>query len=1002
MKNWFSRLCSTILVLALFVNMLPMSIFAEEFKEHLTMQDKIPLEKIEIEKAYVVAEVAEKRTEYTKEFLLSNGLHVATVYADPVHYEKDGQWEEIDNTLVAKSDGTLRNTAGVWNVSLPNDLGSGSVSITKDGYTLSFRMGGQLLQQNDLEIMSEPGDVLQQMNADDTVTLSISGTEQSLALQKAQMSAAAVQTPDLEAARVAVEYPEFVLEKNSSGVMYANVYSGTDVRYDLKSSQVKESVILSAHNSRLRGYRYTLNTGSMIPRLQDDNSILFYDEKAENIVMVMPAPYLLDANYEYNDDILVNLTGKDGSYALTYLLPQNWLAEEERAWPVILDPVVSPEIDRSNIEDHTIASATTHSPTKNSLYCGVSSQNGLQRIFLKYTNLPEITSADVIVDASVTLYKLIDSSNTKTVEVHKVNDAWDIEDLNWAQWSDPSKYSPSVEDVNLVKNEDVYTWGITDIVRGWYSGENTGMMFKLQDSEEASSSVSYRQFASAEYTKYDTYQPNLIIKFRNSVGLEDYWSYTSASAGRAGTSHINTYTGGLTWVRSDIGFGGNRMPVSISHVYNLSDATDNSFGMGYGWRTNFNQKVYQYTADNDYYVWEDGDGTRHYFKKSGSNTKFKDEDDLGLTLKTDGSGTTKYSITDKKDNISYFDTQGRLTRLENNQETKSHIEITYTTDTGLLIDTITDGAGRVYLFSYGEHNLLQGIYYKGHPKYTDEYMNSLLENEPKDPAFATTVSHITFGYDAVQNMITATDTDEQSVTYTYKGHILKTAQDIDGYALSYSYQEPTDDYQAYRVTRVNEYDYTTNEINPVAGSSISLTYAHNQTILTDNRGNKKILQFNYYGNVTCVQDDAGRAQYGAYTSNTATDTGKANQLILSSKLQNTVNNLLSNSSFETDSSWIATSNSTGTVSTAQKYYGQKSLLVSGTVHGPAFAIPADQTYTLSVYVLAKSAAKIGFKVSSVEVSYTEIPVGTEFIRYEVSYTNNTGNTMSTTNSQRMF
>ena len=986
MKNRFFRLCSTILVLALLVNMLPTSIFAEAFEEQLTMQDSVSLEPIASEKAYVVEELTNKRTEYTKEFLLSNGLHIATVYAEPVHYQKDGKWAEIDNTLIAKSDGTYRNTAGVWNVALPDNLSTGAVSIAKDGYTLSFQMAGQLLQPGGLELMSESSVAPQQIATEETVTVSVSGAEHSFGVQQAQATSAAMQSPDIAAAKAAAAYPELVAEKNTSGLLYANVYTGTDIRYDLQSNQVKESVILSAYNARLRGYSYILNTGNMIPRLQRDNSILFYDEKEENIIMVMPAPFLLDANYAFSDELQVSLSGKNGVYTLVYLLPQQWLADEDRAWPVILDPVVQPEIDRSNIQDHTISSVTTFSPTKATLNCGVSSQNGVQRIFLKYNSLPQISSADVIVEAYVTLCKLTDGSGSSAMEVHKVNQAWEIADLNWAEWSAAAKYNASVEDVNMVSDAGVYTWGITDIVRGWYSGENTGMMFKLQDSEEASSKVSYRQFASAEYTKYDTYQPNLIIKFLSGTGLESYWNYSSASAGRAGTGYVNTYTGGLTWVRSDMSFGGSRMPVSINHIYNLSDAQDNSYGLGYGWRTNFNQKVYPYTENEDYYVWEDGDGTRHYFKKSNSTT-YKDEDGLELTLKTNGSGTETFSITDKKDNVSYFDANGRLTKQANNQETKSSIEIAYTTTDGYRISsvsqvlpvvqknttTVTHTVTRLYQFSYNDAGLLSRICYKGSNN--------------------TEITDITFGYSTEQDLTTVTYPDEAAVSYEYTAHILTKAADIDGYRLCYSYQALGT--SARRVTQVSAENPNAPQDESGAGN-LTLSYAHNQTTLTDHNGNTEILHFNHRGNLISIQDDEGRAQYAAYTANTTTDTGKANQLTLSSKLQNTVVNLLSDSSFENGNPWTATTNSTGIVTTDEQHHGTKSLWVKNTVHGPVFTIANDETYTLSAYVQAESAAQIGFKVGSETVSLTPIPIGTGFVRYEVSYTNSTGNAVQAT------
>lgn len=86
---------------------------------------------------------------------MDNGLFIAAVYSEPVHYEKDGQWVEIDNTLTAQLNGTYTNTAGVWNVSFPNQLTKDArISVTKDTYTLSFGMAGELRTSGDLEVIS--------------------------------------------------------------------------------------------------------------------------------------------------------------------------------------------------------------------------------------------------------------------------------------------------------------------------------------------------------------------------------------------------------------------------------------------------------------------------------------------------------------------------------------------------------------------------------------------------------------------------------------------------------------------------------------------------------------------------------------------------------------------------------------------------------------------------------------------------------------------------------
>ena len=91
--------------------------------------------------------------------------------------------------------------------------------------------------------------------------------------------------------------------------------------YDLQSNTLKESVILAHYNPDLRGYQYTLNVGQMMPSLEEDGTILFYDQTGKEIVMVMPAPYLMDFDGAYNDEITVQLTGTGSTRTLTYLLP---------------------------------------------------------------------------------------------------------------------------------------------------------------------------------------------------------------------------------------------------------------------------------------------------------------------------------------------------------------------------------------------------------------------------------------------------------------------------------------------------------------------------------------------------------------------------------------------------------------------------------------------------------------------------------------------------------
>ena len=992
MKSRFLKVCSLLLVLALLVNMLPMSIFAQDFQESIESGEDVTetTQTVTAEDAYVVDEIKENRTEYSKEFLLSNGLHMATLYPDAVHYEKDGAWAEIDNTLVADQEGFLTNTAGIWEVRFPQQLSKEqSITVEKDGYTLSFFMAGELttpvetpvtptlpLDKLMLSLETALSDIfaVDRPEVEET-ELTVDGKVEKFGLLQMQQSAASVQPVDTESLRQAAEHPETVPEKNRSRLRYGDVYQNTHILYDLDSNKVKESVVMDTYNSNLRGYRYTLDVGTMVPVLEDDGQITFYDPSGETVIMVMPAPYLVDDAGVENSDILVQLTGSGSSYTMTYLLPQQWLAAEDRAWPVVLDPVITPEIITSNIRDKTVAENNdfTDSDMQGMLHVGRTNY-GIARSYLMYYDLPKMSPSDVIVSASIRMKKPANSSTTTTVEVHQVTSDWPETLL----WNNKPSFNTSIEDYAIVYEPNTYYWTVTDIVRDWYTNKNTGMMFKASDSTENATSLSFKQFCSSDYSDYYDTKPTLFIYFRNTNGLESYWGYTSSTAGNAGTSYINNYTGNLVWVHEDMGFSGNRMPVSISHIYNMNDNGCNDFGLGNGWRTNYNQRVYQWDKNPEYYIWEDSDGTKHYFLYDAASSAYKDEDGLEMTLKIETTDYGCYTLTDKDGNKSYFDSKGRLVRIQNNQKTVSSIDLTYMDSTSCRISTITDGVGRLYQFLYTEAGLAYRLKYSG--------------------TGATEIKNVTFGYDGTR-LTQITKPGGMTSTFVYDStYYLMQVVDADGYKLTYDYNTTSQTYQPYRIIGINEYSGTT------LGGTLDFEYSHNETKITDHNGNVEILQFNDFGNVTCIQDGEGRAQYAQFAKNTDEDTGKGNQLKVSSKLQNTVSNLLNESSFESGNPWTARSNTSMARSAEAAYLGSYALKMTGSgadagVYSPVFTVDPDRTVTFSAYVKAGSAYQLMLQRKNPTVGYTDLfsevfPASNGWVRQQVSYTNNTGSTLN--------
>ena len=162
MKNWWHRICCLVLVIAMMVSFLPLNALAEQNQgDDSSVSTSLDVTEPEThqyesyEKSKIVNEHIDGRTEFSKEFLLDSGISMSVVYGSPVHYEKDGKWEEIDNTLKVNSNNTINNTAGVWDVRFPQRISStNQIQINKDGYTLSFGMAGELRKQGNLEVMS--------------------------------------------------------------------------------------------------------------------------------------------------------------------------------------------------------------------------------------------------------------------------------------------------------------------------------------------------------------------------------------------------------------------------------------------------------------------------------------------------------------------------------------------------------------------------------------------------------------------------------------------------------------------------------------------------------------------------------------------------------------------------------------------------------------------------------------------------------------------------------
>ena len=603
---------------------------------------------------------------------------------------------------------------------------------------------------------------------------------------------------------------------------------------------------------------------------------------------------------------------------ITFLPNQMWLKAQERIYPVVIDPVTTTSKKASEIYDAHVDSLYEEDNFQKSIILKTMGGDEVQRSFIRF-ELPEMKTGDMVVSARLVLVSLAEDNKERTVEVHKVLHAWNSNSINW--YNKPL-YSETIEDLCCYKGDKqkYITMDITRMVKDWYqNGGNYGLM--LKDDYELSG---YTEFLSSDCDNgYQDMRPRIDISYVNYSGLEDYWTYHSQDAGRAGTVHVNDYNGNLIMIHDTMNTEGILEPMALSHVYNSNNcATD--LGYGYGFALNYHQTLVKTKiGGTDYYKHTDGDGTIHYFYYDSTEKKWKDESGLEQTLTIHTDGTEQLVIHDKEDNQLRF-RNGWLVKVQD--KNGNCLSISWAEQ---RIISITDGSGRKTTLDY------------------------LLDNNGK----RTTLTQITgpsgnkktFTYGS-GNLTGITDIDGEKVKYVYNGnHMLTEVHNIDGYSVKYGYYGT----KPYRVKSITEYAGTQK------GNSLSLTYGYNSTKFTDNKKRSEIYRFNNSGNLIHIHDGFGHAASGKYNCSG----NHVNCLENATKLQTNVVQLLKDPIIQAATcGWKTEISSDGSgkteinTNTALCKVGNRSLKLESTAKTGSVCWYQDvsllkgQTYTVSMFV----------------------------------------------------
>ena len=807
------------------------------------------------QEATIVTEVTEKRDADKKVYLLSDGSYMSAIYPQQVHYEENGKWEDIDNSFASGVDddgeSTVENSKNAFKIKFANKAKDKKlVSLKKDSYEINWAL-----------------------NDSKKVTVETIVSDNSL------NTAASL--------------------KNINGaVAYKDILTDTDLKYTINSTTIKEDIILNSINAPTT-FTFNYEMKKLAYRETEDGSIEVYsDNEPDKAVFVIDKPYMYDANGISSDSVEMKITETKKGFQIVIIPNAEWIKSAERKFPITIDPTIITEQSASSIKDTTGVDYpktdqlyNALEANSNYLWLKVGKFYGTEAYSLVYVPLPsDISESCRILEAKMNLicYRagISTASSNLTITAHEITTDWNQNTISenkilYLDEIPDYEYVPAdfmvLNDASTSVHNQLYSFDITKIAQKWATGEsvNRGIILAGQD---LPSTERYIRFYDSDNSVRNS-DPCFTYTYRDTKGVEDYWTYTSISAGRSGTAAANNYNGNLVVTQNITGISGNRMPVSISTIYDSSSRTSNMYNLGKGWKTNYDMKICSTNLEGYTYYLIDSDGTEHYFYGESSATEWKDEDGLGYTLKRDSSvNSNGFLLIDKSKNKTYFRSDGKLSRMDDSFG--NNIVINY--NSASKISSIKDGAGRTYTFAYNSSGLLSSI---------------------TNPASRT----VSFSYS--NNNLTAINyADGKSTTFVYGTYGLERVNNPDGTYTKIGYKYSANHLYATAL----EYYGSNNVLN----TDYDIEYQHNATTVTSDCDNtvNHTYQFDNYGRtVGVINNIVYTAEYYNYGAPGGNATGTENKLLSASKtLQSTFTYYNDNDTYSNSSKWYVDPEATDT------------------------------------------------------------------------------------------
>ena len=354
-------------------------------------------------------------------------------------------------------------------------------------------------------------------------------------------------------------------------------------------------------------------------------------------------------------------------------------------------------------------------------------------------NTPTLPNNAHIKKAEITLHQA--GYSYGTAELPKIG----IYEVNGAV----SANNPAPENGELLDYEKVrignsvsYTFDITDFFERVQKGETAyaslAVKLMVSDTSKNNTVILYGSNSSS-------LTPEIKITYDTNYGVNTSYRTHTHQIGAYCQGSVDLLTGNLMLEFEDFNWGGNKMPVTIKHLYNsafgaknytydssiaLNTADFSAMKIGSGFKLNIMQSMREIDAITYVYIDERGDEV--YLLKSNEYVTADDGTKIFL-YKEENDGDLIYNpserVLTKGEDKYIFYAKGRLIKISDKYNS---MLITYTND---RISSVTDGAGRDFVFNYNSDGYLISILAPDNTctnySYDRDFLSTFMRNDGK-------------------------------------------------------------------------------------------------------------------------------------------------------------------------------------------------------------------------------------------------------------------------------